>query len=68
MMTFQLHRFQTQCHATCSMLTWSLLFLKLSKIKLGEREYLLRSGGTASDSFVGFDRIFERYRVYSWQL
>jgi hypothetical protein len=37
-------------------------------IKLGEGEHLLRSGGTAGDSFVGFDGIFERYRVYSRQL
>jgi len=40
----------------------------LAAIKLGEGEHLLRPGGTAGDSFVGFDRIFERYRVYSWQL
>jgi hypothetical protein len=37
-------------------------------IKLGKGEHLLRSGGAAGDSVVGFDRIFERYRVYSWQL
>ena len=37
-------------------------------IKLGKGEHLLRSGGTAGDSFVGFDGIFERYRVYSRQL
>jgi len=40
----------------------------LSVIKLGEGEHLLGSGGAAGDSFVGFDRIFERYCVHSWQL
>jgi len=40
----------------------------LGAIKLGKGEHLLRSGGTAGDSFVGFDGIFERYRVYSRQL
>jgi hypothetical protein len=40
----------------------------LGPIKLGKGEHLLRSGGTAGDSFVGFDGIFERYRVYSRQL
>ena len=34
-------------------------------IKLGEGEHLLRPGGTAGDSFVSFDRIFERYCVDS---
>ena len=33
----------------------------LGAIKLGKGEHLLRSGGTAGDSFVGFDGIFERY-------
>ena len=37
-------------------------------IKLGKGQHLLRSGGTAGDSFVGFDGIFERYRVYSRHL
>jgi hypothetical protein len=37
-------------------------------IKLGEGEHLLRSRGTAGDSFVGFDGIFELYRVYSRHL
>jgi len=40
----------------------------LGAIKLGEGEHLLRSGGTAGDSFVGFDGMFERYRVYSRHL
>ena len=40
----------------------------LGAIKLGEGEHLLRSRGTAGDSFVGFDGIFERYRVYSRHL
>jgi hypothetical protein len=40
----------------------------LGAIKLGKGEHLLRSGGTAGDSFVGFDGIFERYRVYSRHL
>ena len=40
----------------------------LGAIKLGEGEHLLRSRGTAGDSFVGFDRIFERHRVYSRHL
>jgi hypothetical protein len=30
-------------------------------IKLGKGEHLLRSGGTAGDSLVGFDGIFERF-------
>jgi hypothetical protein len=33
--------------------------------QLGEGEHLLRPGGTAGDSFVSLDRIFERYRVDS---
>jgi len=40
----------------------------LGAIKLGKGEHLLRSGSTAGDSFVGFDGIFERYRVYSRHL
>ena len=40
----------------------------LRATKLGEGEHLLGSGGAAGDSVVGFDRIFERYRAYSWQL
>ena len=40
----------------------------LGAIKLGEGEHLLRSRGTAGDSFVGFDGIFERHRVYSRHL
>ena len=40
----------------------------LGAIKLGKGERLLRSGGTARNSFVGFDGIFERYRVYSRHL
>jgi hypothetical protein len=36
----------------------------LGAIKLGKGEHLLRSGGTAGDSFVGFDGIFERDRLY----
>jgi hypothetical protein len=40
----------------------------LGAIKLGKGEHLLRSGGTVGDSFVGFDGIFERNRVYSRQL
>ena len=40
----------------------------LGAIKLGEGEHLLRSRGTAGDSFVGFDGIFERHGVYSRHL
>jgi hypothetical protein len=40
----------------------------LGAIKLGKDEHLLRPGGTAGDSFVGFDRIFEGYPVYSRHL
>ena len=43
-------------------------YFALGAIKLGKGEHLLRSGGTAGDSFVGFDGIFERYRVYSRHL
>ena len=43
-------------------------YFALGAIKLGKGEHLLRSGGAAGDSFVGFDGIFERYRVYSRHL
>jgi hypothetical protein len=40
----------------------------LGAIELREGEHLLRSRGTAGDLFIGFDRIFERYRLYSRHL
>jgi hypothetical protein len=40
----------------------------LGATKLGEGEHLLGSGGAAGDSFVGFNGIFERYRLYSRNL
>jgi len=43
-------------------------YFVLGAIKLGKGEHLLRPSGTAGDSFVGFDGIFERYRVYSRHL
>ena len=45
-----------------------ILGAALGATKLGKREHLLRSGGTAGDSFVGFNGIFERYFVHGRHL